>query len=213
MYPPLCGDEGERCTPLAPSSNWASQSPKTICPESGGLGGIRRCVGTGGSVVPSCITLPLGVSIPQTVCPRLGGIRMYLPLCADGGSAVHHCTTLALGVPVPQNDVPHTRGNRVYPLLCRDGRGGVVDQCTTLPRSPFTQKRSAPHRGDSGVSAGVWRREGTLYPPAPSSHWVSLSPKTVCPTPGGLGCIRRCVATRGSVVPPYTIFPLGVPIP
>ena len=67
-------------------------------------------------------------------------------------------------------------------------RGALYPLCTTLLVGvPIPQNGLQETRGDSGVYAAVWGRGGAVYPPAPSSHWASLSPKTVCPGPGGTG--------------------------
>ena len=129
MYLPMCWDGGKRCTPLH-HPHGASLFPITVCPRPGGLRCIRLRVGTRGSIVPPCVTLPLGTGRlypPKRSIPDREGSGVS---AAPSEKVVQHCTPPS----------PHSGGyTRVPPVwgttLWGIGTPGcrVVQGGTTLP--------------------------------------------------------------------------------
>ena len=93
-----------------------------------------------------------------------------------------------------------------------EGKHGISPHHPTIGRS-HPPKRSAPDRGESRVSAAVWgRKESVVKPRITLPQGVPILQNGLH-GPGGLGCIRRCVATgERRCNPPYHP-PTGVPIP
>ena len=212
MYPPLCGDGGERCTPLHHLSIGRMYPPKRCAPDRGDSGVSATMWGWGGVWYPSASPSNSASLSPKTVCPGPRGRRCIHRCVGTGASVVPPCTTFPLGVCIPRNGVHQTRGTGVYPPLC--GKGSVVPPCMTVPLGVPIPQSGLHQTGGTRVYpplCGDGRELCTS--PAPPSNWASLSPETLCTTPEGLRYIRRYVETGGGVVPPCTTLLVGVPIP
>ena len=172
VYQPLCGGEGERCTPMHHPPIGHAYPPKRSAPDQGDSGVSAAVWGPGGSGVSPCMTVPLGLPIPHNGLPHTRGTRVYLPLCGDWGK---RCTPLhqpPAGRPYPPKRSAKDGGDLgVSAALWGRGGGGG---CTSLHHPPtgrpYPPRHSAPCRGNSGVSAAVWGQGGAVYPPAPHSH-------------------------------------------
>ena len=132
MYPPLCGDGVERCTPLHHLTTGRPYPPKRSAPQRGDSGVSAALWGRGGALHPPA----LGIPVPRTGKPRTGGgggARVHPPLRGDGGercTSLHHPPS---GKPYPPKRSATDRGDSgVSATVWGRGGGGVVPPCTTL---------------------------------------------------------------------------------
>ena len=229
MHPPLCGEELEVQTRMAPPRD--VPIPQTAQARPLGLRCIRCCVGTRWKVIlePPPPPRPGASGCPKR--PRKDRRDSGVSAAVWGGFGDPNAHGSPTGRPYPPNGLGRTGGTRVYPPL----RGEELEALSYIPHqgASLSPKRPRQDGRDSGVfaavSGGVARSiipdhpTGRPYPPngpgkvggtrvySPLCEEVLKVqtrmapprgvpiPQTVRVGPEGLGCIRRCVGRRRKV--------------
>ena len=140
---------------------------------------------------PQCCLLvpPRGAPIPQMAeagPEGLGCIRR----CVGVDDVVSPYTPT--GCPYPPNGPRRTGGTRVYPPPCGGGRCSVSSKTpwgAPIPRRPGKDRRN------SGGSAAVWGRKGTVHTLFPLGYPHSQEART---GQVGYGLVRLCGAAGSS---------------
>ena len=200
--------------PASPS-HYASLSHDRSAPQWGGNWMDLPLCGDGGKRCTSLASPSHRASLaPHTVYTGPGGTRVYRPLCGYGGGPLCPPAPTSHWASLYHKTIRHRLGGLGCIRRCVRTGGSIVTPCITLPLGVPIPKNGLRRTKGTLVYLPRCGEGGSIAPPCITLPLgFPIPPRTVCPRPGGLTCLRRYVGMGKGVVPPCITLPLGVPIP